>query len=142
MRLLELQAVPGSELCLGVQLGSVLCRALALPGVVGHHGGFSKGVDALPHGVQDELQPPVQGQEVGFSEHRGQGVLQEGFPHHLAELVLGLCQQLQPQQGRSLYSGKKTNQHLMPPAKAAELLDSRKAEMVEEILKNFGTKVL
>lgn len=82
-------------------------RALGLRGVVSHHRGFSKGVDALPHGFQDELQPSVQGQEMGLSEHRGQRVLQEGLPHHVAEPVLGLRQELQSQERRPLYSGKK-----------------------------------
>lgn len=114
-------------------------RALGLRGVVGHHRGFSKGVDALPHGFQDELQPSVQGQEMGLSEHRGQRVLQEGLPHHVAEPVLGLRQELQSQERRPLYSGKKKrNQQL--PARAAEPRGSRRAEMGEEIERTLQQK--
>lgn len=72
------------------------CGPLPRLCVIDHDTAFSVRIYARPHCLQDQLQPPVQSQEVGLGQHGRQAVLQERLPHDVAELVFGQRQQLQP----------------------------------------------
>lgn len=50
---------------------------------------------AALHSLEDGLEPPIQGQEVGLGEDRAERVLQQRLPHHVTQLIVLLGQQLQ-----------------------------------------------
>lgn len=64
------------------------------------------GLDTPLHRLQDDPEPPVQGQEVGLSEDGAELIFQQRLPHHVAESVVGLGQQLQVQERFLLYPGR------------------------------------
>lgn len=63
---------------------------------------LSQPADAALHHPQDLLQPAVQRWQVGLGEDGLQQVLLQGLPHHVAQPVLRLGQQLEAQQRGAL----------------------------------------
>lgn len=78
--------------------------------VLGDHPVLPQSADAALHNPQDLLKPAVQRCQVGLGEDGVQRILLQGLPHHVAEPVLRLGQQLEAQQRGALYPESDTHE--------------------------------
>lgn len=95
---------------LACQVGPARVWGWLFLGAAGYDALLSVGLYALLHCPEDGLEPAIQGQEVGLCEHGGELVLQQRLPHHVAEPVVGLGQQLQVQKCLPFYAGRTKSQ--------------------------------
>ncbi|KAG7491764.1 hypothetical protein MATL_G00007230 [Megalops atlanticus] len=74
-------------------------RSVRFHKVHSHHLSLSQLPHALVHNPEDALQAAVQGQQVGLRQNGPQHIVAQRLPHHVAQPVLLLRQQLEAQQG-------------------------------------------